>query len=147
MPDPRATPRRDLTDGPVKTYKIDGADLTYEATVAGGSSHVGKAVMMSGNGVVRLVGDADRVLGRLEQVEPDGACAVRVRGQMTFPKGDGTVAVNRPFVGNLLGAARGYIRQVAAAGGAYAQAAAADAEKGRGVITDVADSAAVEVEL
>ena len=146
MADPRATPKRDLTDAAVKTYKIDGTDITYEATVAGGSSHVGKAVTPSGNGIVRLAGDGQRVLGRLEQVEPDGACAVRVRGQMTFPKGDGTVAVGNAIVGNLVTAARGYIRQAAAATTPTA-AEGNEARLAQGTITDVSDTAAVEVEL
>lgn len=140
MADPRGTPRRDNTSDPVKSYKIDGSDITFDATLAGGSSAVGKAVMLSGNGVVRLAGDAAAVLGRLEQVEDDGVCAVRVRGAMTLPKGDGSVTVNTPIVGNLVTAARGYIRNANSA-------VAAETIAARGLIVDVSDTANVEVEL
>lgn len=149
MADPRAatTNRIGAERNTYHTYKADGADIVYSASAAHGSAVVGRAVMLSGAGIVRLAGAGDLVLGKLIQVEPDGYCLVQVGGVTDLPAGDNGAAVNNQIVGDTLSAARGYIRSVATPGGAYAQAAATDAARGRHVVLDAAVSTAIEVLL
>lgn len=148
MADPRsANSTRDGIAPRVATYKIDGADIVYSATETNGSAVVGRAVRLSASDTVRLSGDGEAVDGKLLKVEDDGFCSVQVGGFMTLPKGDGAVTIGSKIVGNLLGAARGYIRAAAVAGATYAQAAANESERSKGVTTDIADTANVEVLL
>ena len=149
MADPRTAtthrvgtePRRPLT------FKIDNADITYSATAAGGSAVVGRAVMLSAAGTVRLTGAGTPVLGKLIQVEPDNFCTVECGSVVTLPKGDNAIAVGDKVVGDTLAAARGYVRGVAAAGAAYAEAAADDTQAGRHTVLDASVATAVEVLL
>lgn len=125
------------------SYKADGVDIVYDPLQPGGSAAVGKAVMVSGHKTVRLTGDGARVKGKLLKVEQDGVCNIQDEGYGDLPAGDGAaVTPGRPFVGALgAGAARGFIREVPAAGGAYAQAVANDTQNGRGEIIDSATPA------
>jgi len=115
MADPRKKSNRLGIAPRVATYQIDGADIVYDATQANGSAVAGRAVRESGNGVVRLTGAAETVLGKLLQVEPDGFCSVQTGGYMDLPKGDGTLTVGAKLVGDVRTAARGYVRGVAVA--------------------------------
>lgn len=149
MPDPRAVSTHRLGTLPSRplTFKGDGVDIVFDANQPNGSAVVGRAVMMSGNGIVRLCGDGDRVLGKLIKVEPDGYCHVLCNGVADLPKGDGAIAVGARIVGNLTGAARGYIRSVAAAPGTYAAATADEIGRGAHVVLDASVTSAVEVLL
>jgi hypothetical protein len=131
------------------TYKADGADIVYSETAANGSLVVGRAVMISTHRTVRLAGDGDRVRGKLVKVESDGMVSVQDDGFADLPAGDGAaVTPGRKIVGALGPAgARGYIREVAASGAAYAEAAADDNNNGRGEIIDSADTTKVIVDL
>src|SRR3954463_5266974 len=117
MADPRSTTIDRIGTNPNRplTFKIDGTDIVYSAPVANASAGVGRAVMLSGNGVVRLTGAGSRVLGKLMNVEPDGACLVMTAGVVDLPKGDNAIAVNDKIVGDTLSAARGYVRSSVAA--------------------------------
>jgi len=117
MADPRKAFTNRIGTNPEKavTYQVDGVDIVYEAGAVNGSSKAGLAVMLSGDGVVRLTADASPVLGKLIHVEPDGYCAVLVEGVVTLPGGTAAVlTVGTKIVGALSGTARGYIRSQAA---------------------------------
>jgi hypothetical protein len=137
---PRST--LDYTDINPKTqlpFEVDGVTITYEEDVANGTSHVRKAVTILDNRQVELVADAGRVDGQLLLVEPDGFCTVRTTGSMKFPKGTGaTFTPGRGVVGDLLVAARGYVRGVDTA-----VQAEEDAEFG--TVADDSDSTTVMV--
>jgi hypothetical protein len=129
------------------TYAADGSDIVYSATVANGSAVVGRAVMLSGNGIVRLTGAGTHVLGKLLQVEWDGRCTILVAGPTDLPKGDNAIAVGDKIVGDTLSAARGYIRGAAAPGAAYAEAAADDSANARHIVENVATATEIHVLL
>lgn len=129
------------------TYAADGSDIVYSATAPYGSAVVGRAVMLSGNGVVRLTGPGTHVLGKLVLVEWDGKCTVLVGGPTDLPKGDGTIAVGDKVVGDTLSSARGYIRGAAGPASTYAEAAADDSAVGRHIVEDVAVATAIHVLL
>ena len=139
MADPRSTttnrvgtePRRPLT------FKADGSDIVYSATAAGGSAVVGRAVLISGNGVVRLTGAGSAVHGKLLQVEPDGYCTVECGSVVTLPKGDGAITAGDRVCGDLQGANRGYVRS----------AVAAEVLVAAGFVLDASTATAVEIML
>ena len=83
------------------TYLIDGVTITYDATKAGGSAVVGRAVTLSDDAVVALTEDGDAVEGKLLTVERDGACTVQVGGFCTLPGGEYAVFIYAD--GTLLG--------------------------------------------
>lgn len=142
MADPRLTTNR-IGAEPKRphTYKADASgDIAYSADQAGGSTVVGRAVMLSGNGVIRLTADASRVLGKLVKVEPDGFCHVEVDGAVTLPS-NGTTTANTAIVGALgPSSERGYIRSAVAA-------TASDVAQQRGLVIDASTASAVEVYL
>jgi hypothetical protein len=123
------------------TFKADGSgDIVYDSTQIGGSAVVGRAVMLSGNGVIRLTADATRVLGKLVKVEPDGFCHVEVDGAVDLPS-NGTTTANTAIVGALgPSSVRGYIRSAVAA-------TASDVAVQRGLVIDATTASAVEVYL
>lgn len=150
MADPRVASTNRVGSEPqnVQTFKADGSDITFDATQPGGSAVVGRAVMLTtGIGVVRLTGAGSPVLGKLLHVENDGYCAVQIGGVVTLPKGDGTIAVGDKIVGDVVTAARGYIRGAAAPGAAYAEAAADESAVSRHIVLDVTTATAIEVSL
>lgn len=142
MADPRSTTTHRLGTDPQRnlTFKIDGTDIVYSATAPWGSTVVGRAVLISANGVVRLAGAGTAVHGKLMQVEPDGYCTVRTEGVVDLPKGDGALTAGSTIVGDVRTAARGYIRSVAAA--TLAEVAVADH-----VVIDATNADAAEVLL
>jgi hypothetical protein len=146
MPDPRNTTHRIGTEYQRRlTFRADGTDIVHDATQPGGSAVVGRAVMVSGNGIVRLTGAASPVLGKLVLVEPNqgggaGWCTVVVGGTIDLPKGDGAITVDSKIVGDVLSAARGYVRSVAAA--TLAEVAVAKHH-----VLDVTTATAIEVNL
>lgn len=125
------------------TLKADNSgDIVYDATQPYGSAAVGRAVMMSGNRQIRLVGDGQAIYGKLLKVEPDGMCTVQDDGKCHLPAGAGAViTVDSKVVGDLgAGGARGFIRNVDAA--VLAEVAAA-----RHIIMDVGDPTRTWVNL
>lgn len=149
MPDPRNTTHRIGTEYQRRlTFRADNSDITYDPTLAGGSAVVGRAVTISGNGIVRLAGAGDPVLGKLALVEAaqSGApwCTVVVGGTIDLPKGDGAIAAGNRVIGEVLTGAtpttRGHIRGVVAA-------TAADVAAGAHRVFDASVTTAVEVNL
>lgn len=121
---------------------IAGTGITYDATQAGGSAVVGRAVTFSDDaGEITLAADGEGVLGKLLAVESDGVCLVQYHGFMTLPGGTGaTLTRMNKIVGDLLVAAEGYIRVVNTA-------VAAELGVARGLIADSATTTAVIVYL
>lgn len=117
MANPRNTVDFTDIDGPTATFIIDNSTITYDATQAGGSASVGLAVNLSASKTVRLVSDAEGVLGRLELVEADNKATVRFQGVVKLPGGASATLTPGSKVVGALGAssAKGYIRSVAAA--------------------------------
>ncbi|HEY8601864.1 MAG TPA: hypothetical protein VIL85_25785, partial [Thermomicrobiales bacterium] len=112
MADPRLASTNRVGTEPrhAYTYAVDGADIAYDATQPNGSAVVGRAVMLSANGTVRLTADASPVLGQLVKVEPDGRCAVLEIGVCQLPS-SGTITAGTRIVGALgPSSARGYVR-------------------------------------
>lgn len=144
MADPRKANTNRIGANPVRvlTYQVDGSDIVFEPTVAKGSSKAGLAVMLSGDGIVRLTADASPVLGKLLHVEPDGFCAVQTEGVVELPGGaSATLTANTKIVGALgASSARGYIRSVAAA-------TLADVAAGAHRIENAGDATKVQVLL
>lgn len=145
MPDPRNTTNRVGTEYQRRlTFRADNSDITYDSTQGGGSAVVGRAVMLSGNGIVRLTGAATHVLGKLVLVEPASAgapwCTVVVGGTIDLPKGDNAIAAGDRVIGDTLSAARGYVRGVVAA-------TASDVAQGDHRVYDASVTTAVEINL
>ena len=117
------------------TFDIDGATITYDADKEGGSAQVGLAVTLSDDLEVMLVGDGEAVKGKLVLVEGDDRATVQIGGYMTLPSGTAAgTTLGQPVVGDLLGAAEGYVREVVASGATYDQAEAQEALVARGEI-------------
>lgn len=136
-------------DRHVTTFPIDGVTITYSSTAAKGSAVAGRAVELSANRTVALVNDGNSVLGQLELVEADGMASVIDRGYVQLPGGDGgpPLTVGQKIVGDLNGGNRGYIRALAAAGGAYAQGFTQELANARHQIIDSSVATAVWVKL
>lgn len=96
------------------TVKSDLSTIVFDSAQPGGSASVGLAVGWLSADTVRLVGDAEFVLGKLLSVTPDGFCTVQHEGMVALPAGTGAALTQgKGIVGALLGAARGYIREAA----------------------------------
>lgn len=123
-----------------QTYAHD-ATIVYDATLAGGSAQVGLAVTQEGSQTVSLVGDGEEVEGKLIKVESDGKCVVQYAGDMTLPGGtSATLTEGSKIVGDLLGAAEGYIQSAASGTAAHHVVS-------RGTIINSATTTAVVVRL
>ena len=96
------------------SFKIDDSTITYDADYAGGSSVIGRAVNLSTHQTVQLVSDGETILGKLIKVEADNIATVQIAGGCTLPGGtSATLTPGKRIVGDLLVAAKGYIREVA----------------------------------
>lgn len=131
------------------TMNIDNDTITYDATLAGGSSVVGRAVTISADKTVALCADGDAVFGKLIVVEPGLKCTVQYTGACRLPGGLSATLTPMSKIVGALGAssAKGYIRSVDAAAGSYAQAEAVEAQKARHTILNSATTTAVDVLL
>lgn len=133
------------------TFKADGSTIVYSATTKFGGSMAGLAVgLVSGTAdTVELVADGQAVLGRLDHIEGDGFCTVQIEGQAYLPAGDSQTLTRGAKIVGALGtsSAKGYIRNAAVPGGAYAQATATDSSRGRHTVLDVADTDGISVML
>lgn len=130
----------------VATFAVKSAgSITYDRTYEGNSPEFGRACALTAASEVDLCADADCVVGKLLKVEKDPTytyvCSVQVAGLMTLPGGTGaSLTRGKKVVGDLLVAAKGYIREVDTA-------VAAELGKMRGFIIDASDTAAVVVAL
>lgn len=141
MADPRLDVKYDEIGALFATYKIDNSTITYSATAANGSSQVGLAVTLSAAETVALAADAEPIEGKLISVDSDNYCTVQVGGYMTLPAGTGaSLTLGKKIVGDLLVAAKGYIREVNTG-------AAAELGLCRGAIVDAGTTTAVVVRL
>ncbi len=148
MTDPRTVVRHDGNHARYETFRIDGTEITFSATAAGGSAQVGLAVALGSDDTVDLAGDGEAVLGKLIAVESDGFCTVQIGGFCTLPGGNAaTLTLGRKVVGALNAAsAKGYVK-VFAAGGSYTAAEVALAAATRGLIINNDVTTAVIVDL
>lgn len=97
-----------------ETFKIDNSTITFSDLYANGSAQVGLAVTLSADDTIALVGDGEFVLGKLLIVEGDNKATVQVGGYCYLPGGTAaTLTRGEKIVGDLLGAAKGYIQAVA----------------------------------
>ena len=144
MPNPRNVISFEEVDVRYRTFIIDNATITFDATKAYGSASAGVklAVSLSGNGTVQLASDGEAIVGRLEKVEADLKCTVSVGGCLGFKKGNAATVTRGTAIVGALGAAaaKGYIRSAASA-------TAAELILCRGQIYDNADDNNVVVEL
>jgi hypothetical protein len=126
------------------TFLIDGSTITWSATDALGSAVAGRAVgLVAGTqNTVELVAAGQDILGRLDHVESDGACAVQFEGECKLPQGNGVTVVRGDKIVGALGAAsaRGFIGPGDGTSGATALA-------GRHTVLDVAVTTAISVML
>lgn len=139
MSDPREAVNFDGIGYETETFLHDNT-IVYDPLVVGGSAQVGLAVTTEADRQVTLVGDGERVTGRLNKVEPGGIAVVQTGGHMRLPGGDGaTLTISGSVIGDLgAAAAEGYI-QVATS--------AAHALIARGEILDNDDPTSVLVRL
>lgn len=143
-----ANPRNDVRhiNARVKdeTYKHDNT-IVYDKTKPFNSLQAGLAVTMTGEvaKTVSLVGDGEHVAGRLQLVEGDGNCVVRVMGNVELPAGAAAALTpGAPIVGALGAAsAEGYIKS-----SDNSTAALAGAARGR-IIDGTTDTTKVVVAL
>jgi hypothetical protein len=120
------------------TFKHNGS-IVFDAAQPLNSAQAGRAVKIVSNDTVALVGDGERVLGKLLRVEPDGFCTVQIGGGCTLPGGDGaTLTAGTRIMGDL---------GAAAAAGFIQTEADATPNVGSGLIYSSADTAAVQVML
>lgn len=124
-----------------ETFAIDDSTITYSATADNGSSVVGRAVTLSAAGTVALAADAEPIIGKLIQVHSDNFATVQTKGHCTLPGGtSATLTLGAAIVGDLLVAAKGYIR-------VSDGATAAEIIAQRGRIIDAGTTTAVVVDL
>lgn len=141
MSDPRADVNFDEINPEFQTFKIDDSTITYSATAANGSSQVGLAVTMASAETVALAADGEAIVGKLISVEADNYCTVQVGGNMTLPGGtSASLTLGKKIVGDLLVAAKGYIREVNTG-------TAGELGLARGMILDASVTTAVVVRL
>ena len=127
------------------SMEIDGVTITHDSTKPNGigkAAGTGDAVMLSGPRTVALTSDGAHVYGKLLKVESDGKATVQIGGFVPLPGGlAATLTPGTKIVGATgTGAARGFIRSVAAA--TLAEVAVA-----RGEIVDPDVATAVWVNL
>lgn len=125
------------------TMKIDGVTITFDQTQANGigkAAGTGTAVTLSADDTVALTQDGNAVYGKLLKVEPGGFCTIQKWGLAAF-QSNGTITRGTKIVGAVGGGAqRGFIRSVNTA-------VAAELGVAKGDVVNVADAAAVWVDL
>lgn len=137
MADPRNAVAFDGIGYEAQTFLIDDSTITYSATAANGSASVGLAVTLSTHATVALAADGEFILGKLISVDSDDKAVVQTGGFMTLPGGtSATLTPGLKIVGDLLVAAKGYIRVVAT-----------EDTVSRGFIVDSSTTTAVVVKL
>lgn len=116
MADPRDAISHTGIHARYATFTHDST-IVYDKTKTGGSAQVGLAVTAGVDNEVTLIGDGERLRGKLLAVEPGGVCTVQIAGFMSLPGGaSATLTVGGLVVGALGAAsAKGYIKTPAAA--------------------------------
>ena len=111
MADPRKFVALDGIGQNFETFAHDDT-IVYDADEEGGSAQVGLAVTIESAKTVTLIGDGEKLLGRLTKVEGDGYCTVQIKGNMQLPGGSGaTLTEGTPVMGDLgTASAEGYIQ-------------------------------------
>lgn len=141
MSDPRANVNLVGIGYRATTFKIDDSTITYSAASDNGSAQVGLAVTLSAAATVALVADGEAVVGKLISVTKDNFAVVQTHGICTLPGGTSAgLTLGEKIVGDLLVAAKGYVREVATA-------TAAELGHARGQILDAGTTTAVVVDL
>lgn len=141
MADPRKTVSFEGIGAVNATFAIDDSTITYDATEENGSAQVGLAVTLSAAKTVALAADGEAVIGKLLRVEADDYAVVQVAGFCTLPGGtSATLTLGSKIVGDLLVAAKGYVRS--AASGTAAELAVQS-----GTIIDAGTTTAVVVKF
>jgi len=141
MADPRKTISFEGIGRRGVTFAIDNSTITYDATKANGSAQVGLAVTLSAAKTVALAGDGEAVIGKLIRVEGDNYAVVQDDGYVTLPGGtSATLTLGSKIVGDLLVAAKGYVRSAASA-------TAAELAVQSATIIDASDTDAVVVKF
>lgn len=111
MSNPRAAVQYDGLKNYTFTVPIDDSTITYDATEENGSAQVGLAVTIDSNEKAALAGDAEGIAGKLVKVTADDFAVIE-RGFVTLPGGTSASLTNmKSIVGDLLVAAKGYIRE------------------------------------
>lgn len=111
------------------TYVGDGS-IPYDANAKGGSSHVGKAVMHTGEDTVGLVTNGKEICGKLIAVMPDGFVTVQDEGYCDVPS-TGTITYTEADNGVVGSATAGSVK-IATAVPATTSVRSAKAIKGDG---------------
>lgn len=113
MPNPRNVISNIGIASQYATFIIDNSTIVYSAAQANGSAVVGRAVSLSADNTIKLAADADAVIGKLINVEPDNKATVQIGGIMQL--GGGTAAAltrGKKIVGALNTGNPGFIREV-----------------------------------
>lgn len=144
MSDPRNTVAFDEVDAHYSTFIIDNSTITYDAAKANGigQTHIGRACALSAAKTVKLAGDGDKVIGRLDGVESDLKARVQDEGYMSLPGGTGAaLTLGKSVIGAVDGSGNpGFIREVASG-------TAAELVKQSGEIIDAGTTSAVVVKF
>lgn len=123
------------------TLEHDNSAITYSATANGGSSVVGRAVTLTADNKVTLTGANEVVVGKLISVVDSTYCLVQIGGFMELPKGTNySGSPGDRLIGDVLVAAEGYVKHVAAVGSSFSQAELQAVQKGRGMVYDDSDT-------
>jgi hypothetical protein len=128
-----------------KSFKYDNT-IVYDKTKPGNSAQAGRAVTLTGvtTDTISLVGDGERITGRLEIVEADGFCTVTTHGHVELPGGaSATLTQGAAVMGDLGGVGgteEGFVQWVN-------PATAAQVAVGRGEIINPSNAAKVVVRL
>lgn len=130
------------------TLTIDNSTITHSGTAAGGSSVINRAVTLSADLTVALADAGERVIGKLLSVTEDLRALVQTGGYMTLPKGTNySGSPGLRIVGDVLVAAKGYVKHVPLAGATYDQGEVNLAQKANGTIFDDSDTNLVLVHI
>lgn len=147
MANPRfITGPRDGIGFRAETLRIDNSTLVYDPIAPLGipAATLGRAVTLVTGSVdtVKLSGAGDVVYGKLDHIEPDGACTVQIEGECKLPQGSAVTVVRGNRIVGALGpaSAPGYI-------GPAVTTATTDVAAGRHTVEDVAVTTAISVYL
>ena len=124
-----------------KQFHIDDSDITFSDTEKNGSAQAGVKLAVTmvttadNEEQIRLAGDGDSVVGRLESVSKSKLASVAVRGSRIKFKGGTSATLTRGvgIVGDLLASARGYVRSPVTTSNV---AGIEESQKARGVLID-----------
>lgn len=76
--------------------------ITYDRDLPNNSEYAGihlAVTLHTADNTIKLAGDNDPILGRLENVESDGWCQVAISGARLYFRSSGTITLGRGIVG------------------------------------------------